>query len=215
MASHPSADQIINLYDRHATTWDILRTDHFIDRKWIDRFCTQLPARATVLDLGCGSGQPVARHLIEAGASVVGVDSSTHMLALCRERFPAQQWIHADMRSLALDRQFDAILAWNSFFHLKPEDQRRMFPIFQRHAAPGALLMFTSGPSHGEALGGIRRRNAVSREPGSTGVHRTAAWPWLRGAGSHRRGCGMWRPDGLAGASPALIVMRFSNNYAK
>lgn len=153
MASHPSADQIINLYDRHATTWDILRTDHFIDRKWIDRFCTQLPARATVLDLGCGSGQPVARHLIEAGASVVGVDSSTHMLALCRERFPAQQWIHADMRSLALDRQFDAILAWNSFFHLKPEDQRRMFPIFQRHAAPGALLMFTSGPSHGEALG--------------------------------------------------------------
>ncbi|RCL24175.1 SAM-dependent methyltransferase [Pseudomonas sp. AFG_SD02_1510_Pfu_092] len=153
MASHPSADQIINLYDRHATTWDILRTDHFIDRKWIDRFCTQLPARATVLDLGCGSGQPVARHLIEAGASVMGVDSSTHMLALCRERFPAQQWIHADMRSLALDRQFDAILAWNSFFHLKPEDQRRMFPIFQRHAAPGALLMFTSGPSHGEALG--------------------------------------------------------------
>ena len=57
------------------------------------------------------------------------------------------------MRTLSLELQFDGILAWNSFFHLKPDDQRRMFPVFQRHAAPGAILMFTSGTSLGEALG--------------------------------------------------------------
>lgn len=153
MAHHPSADQIISLYDRHAATWNDLRTNHFIDRKWIERFRLLLPPSAVVLDLGCGSGQPVARYLIQAGASVVGVDSSAQMLALCSKQFPTQTWLHADMRTLALDRQFAAILAWNSFFHLKPDDQRQMFPIFQRHAAPGALLMFTSGPSHGEALG--------------------------------------------------------------
>ena len=28
-----------------------------------------------------------------------------------------------------------------------------MFPIFATHAAPGAALMFTSGPAAGEALG--------------------------------------------------------------
>jgi hypothetical protein len=28
-----------------------------------------------------------------------------------------------------------------------------MFPIFKRHAAPGAALMFTSGPSYGETVG--------------------------------------------------------------
>lgn len=153
MPHHPSADQIIDLYDRHASTWNKLRTNHFIDRKWIERFGSLLTPSATVLDLGCGSGQPVARYLIEAGAAVVGVDSSTQMLALCSAQFPAQEWIHADMRTLALNRQFDAILAWNSFFHLKPDDQRQMFPVFRRHASPGALLMFTSGPSHGEALG--------------------------------------------------------------
>ena len=57
------------------------------------------------------------------------------------------------MRTLSLDRRFDGILAWDSFFHLSPEDQRTMFPIFRRHAGPGAALMFTSGPSHGEAIG--------------------------------------------------------------
>jgi hypothetical protein len=28
-----------------------------------------------------------------------------------------------------------------------------MIPIFRRHARPNAALMFTSGPSHGEAIG--------------------------------------------------------------
>jgi hypothetical protein len=32
-------------------------------------------------------------------------------------------------------------------------DQRLMFPIFKLHAAAGAALMFTSGTSHGVAIG--------------------------------------------------------------
>ena len=31
-----------------------------------------------------------------------------------------------------------------------------MFPIFKRHALPRAALMFTSGTSHGEAIGSYR-----------------------------------------------------------
>lgn len=153
MPHHPSADQIIDLYNRHARTWNELRGNRLIERKWIERFHALLSPAATVLDLGCGSGQPVARYLIEAGLAVTGVDASAQMLALCRSRFPEQTWVRADMRTLSLDRQYAGILAWNSYFHLKPDDQRRMFPVFQRHAAPGALLMFTSGTSLGEALG--------------------------------------------------------------
>jgi len=153
MPDHPSADQIIDLYDRNASTWDRLRGNRLIECKWIERFRSLLQPSATVLDLGCGSGQPVARYLIESGLAIVGVDSSEHMIALCTGRFPNQQWLEADMRTLGLDRTFAGILAWNSFFHLKPDDQRRMFTIFQQHAAPGALLMFTSGTALGEALG--------------------------------------------------------------
>ncbi|WP_235227071.1 hypothetical protein [Octadecabacter dasysiphoniae] len=57
------------------------------------------------------------------------------------------------MRTLDLGERFDAILAWNSFFHLGQDDQRAMFPIFAAHAAPKAALMFTSGTSDGEAWG--------------------------------------------------------------
>jgi SAM-dependent methyltransferase len=146
------ADNIIGLYERHAH-------DYVADRRsvgestWLDRFGTLLSHGASILDIGCGSGEPVARYLIDQGFAVDGVDTSPTLIALCRERFPQRSWHVADMRALALEDTFDGLLAWNSFFHLTHEDQRRMFPIFKRHASPGAALMFTSGSSHGEAIG--------------------------------------------------------------
>lgn len=75
------------------------------------------------------------------------------MIDACRKRFPTQEWIVADMRALALQQQFSGMLAWDSFFHLCPDDQRTMFDVFAAHAAPNAALMFTSGPSQGEVVG--------------------------------------------------------------
>jgi len=83
-------------------------------------------------------------------------NESARLIAHCRRQFPQQTWHIADMRSLRIDRSFDGILAWDSFFHLAHDDQRNMFPTFARHAAPGAVLMFTSGTTHGEAIGSYR-----------------------------------------------------------
>ncbi len=69
---------------------------------------------------------------------------------------PDQQWVLADMRSLSLGQRFDGVLAWDSFFHLKPDDQRAMFSVFAAHAASGGMLMFNAGPRHGEAIGCYR-----------------------------------------------------------
>jgi hypothetical protein len=52
-----------------------------------------------------------------------------------------------------LKDRFQGLIAWDSFFHLSADDQAGMFPVFAQHAAPGAALMFTSGPGHGEAIG--------------------------------------------------------------
>jgi hypothetical protein len=66
---------------------------------------------------------------------------------------PEGEWLIGDMRALDLGRRFDGILAWYSFFHLDFDDQRAMFARFSAHAAPGAPLLFASGPQHGEAIG--------------------------------------------------------------
>jgi hypothetical protein len=98
----------------------------------------------------------MAAYLITNGLDVCGVDSAPTMIAMARHNLPGRDFIVADMRTLNLGRHFAGILAWDSFFHLTPDDQRRMFPIFRDHAKPGAPLMFTSGPRHGEAIGQLR-----------------------------------------------------------
>ena len=69
---------------------------------------------------------------------------------------PDQERIVADMRSLALGRRFNGILAWDSFFHLGHDDQRRMFQIFASHSGVNGMLMFNAGFSQGEAVGSDR-----------------------------------------------------------
>jgi len=149
-----AAERVVALYDRHAATWDASRgKDALMERQWLQRFTALFAPQAAILDIGCGTGDPMARYLVQNGYAVTGVDSSPAMIARCRARLPDTAFHVADMRTLQLGRRFDAILAWDSFFHLTPDDQVGMFPIFAVHAAPGAALMFTSGPARGEAIG--------------------------------------------------------------
>jgi SAM-dependent methyltransferase len=147
------AQRIIGLYEQYAAEWDKDRGHFLFEKPELDGFLALLSPGASILDVGCGSAFPIARYLIEQGYDVTGADSSASLIGICRSRFPDRDWIVADMRELFLNRRFDGILAWDSFFHLCPEDQRRMLPIFRSHAAPKAALMFTSGPAHGEAIG--------------------------------------------------------------
>lgn len=150
------AEQIISIYHQYAELWDGDRGRSLFEKPWLDRFLALSPPGGSVLDVGCGTGEPIARYVIGRGHAVTGVDSSSAMISLCRSRFPGQDWLVADMRKLALDRRFDGLLAWDSFFHLTHEAQRLMFPIFRAHAAEGAALLFTSGPRFGEAMGEYR-----------------------------------------------------------
>jgi len=147
------ANDIIDLYRRHAVAWATARGDVLHERGWMEAFAGLMAPGASVLDIGCGSGVPVARFLVARGHDVTGIDSSPEMIALFRQNLPGMGSAVADMRMLDLGHRFGGVLAWDSFFHLTAEDQRGMFAVFGAHAAPGAPLMFTSGPGAGEALG--------------------------------------------------------------
>jgi len=148
-----AADDIVDLYARRWKDWDADRGRDLFEKPWLDRFLALVPQGGTVLDLGCGMGEPIAGYLIGQGRRVFGVDSSPGAVELALRRFPTQEWTVDDMRGLELGRRFDGVLAWHSFFHLGRAPQRAMFEVFAAHAVPGAPLMFTSGASEGEAMG--------------------------------------------------------------
>src|ERR1700685_3351185 len=150
------AERIVGLYRRHARAWAAARGTKLTERAWIERFAAMLDPGATVLDIGCGSGQPIAVYLAGRGHPVNGIDSSPEMIALFRASRPGEAAGVADMRSLSMGSTFGGLIAWDSLFHLAPDEQRLMFPVFGDHASPGAPLLFTSGPAVGEAIGTLQ-----------------------------------------------------------
>ncbi|MBT0956427.1 class I SAM-dependent methyltransferase [Alphaproteobacteria bacterium KMM 3653] len=147
-------EEILPTYETHGPAWARSRLCILFEKSWLDRLLN-VASNRRVLDLGCGAGRPIATYLADRGCKVTGVDGAASMVEAFRKTLPAATVHHADMRGLDLGETFGALIAWDSFFHLSPQDQRAMFPVFARHAAPGAALMFTSGPEAGEAIGSI------------------------------------------------------------
>ncbi|MES2439382.1 MAG: class I SAM-dependent methyltransferase [Verrucomicrobiota bacterium] len=100
---------------------------------------------ASVLDLGCGTGQPIATHIASLGHRVTGVDGSAAMLDIARERLPAHRWIHALMQDVEFDEAFDAVVCWDSLFHLPRRFYAPVIGKIHRWLAPGGRLMVSSG----------------------------------------------------------------------
>ena len=151
------SEHIVGLYERRALEWagDRSQQTNFFEKSWFDRFLALVRPGGTILDIGCGFGKPIAAYVIAQGFDVCGVDSSPTMISLCRRIFPGTMACRPTCGRWLWDGRFDGVIAWDSFFHLTYDDQRRMFPVFRAHAAPSAPLIFTSGPGHGEAIGDL------------------------------------------------------------
>ena len=77
------------------------------------------------------------------------------MLEIARSRFPELTFHSGDMASMDIGKQFDGIIAWNSFFHLTQDAQREALKRFGDHLAPGGVLMLTVGGEAGELIGHV------------------------------------------------------------
>lgn len=136
-------DKIFNWFDEH-------RNKELMEFYYLNLILTLVGPAGTVLDLGCGTGEPLAQFFIEKGFKITGVDGSQKMIELCKKRFPNERWIVSDMLDVNLNEQFNVVLAWHSFFHLEHDSQRSMFKIIASHTKPGGILAFTSGVEEGE-----------------------------------------------------------------
>jgi cyclopropane fatty-acyl-phospholipid synthase-like methyltransferase len=108
-----------------------------------------LAPNSTLLDLGCGTGQPVATYFAEAGFQIVGVDQSPAMLALARRRLPTHQWLLGTLEDFPPISHVAAVVAWDSLFHV-PRDQHANIFRRVRAALPvgGGFALTVGGSEH-------------------------------------------------------------------
>ena len=149
------ASKTQDIYTRHGEQFDRERAKTLFEKPWLDRFLALMSSRGTILDVGCGAGEPIAQYFIEQGFKVTGVDFSPSLIEIAQKRFPDHRWIVGDMRALNLKEQFDGLIAWHSFFHLTADEQRATLAAFANHLTEGGVMMLTVGPEEGEVVGHV------------------------------------------------------------
>lgn len=143
---------VAGAYHDIADWFDANRNKTLFEKSYLDRIIFFAPGKR-LLDLGCGTAEPLAAYFIAQGFGVTGFDIAPRMIEIAKTRFPAEDWRCGDMRLADFGGEYDVILAWDSFFHLPGGDQREMIPKFGRHAEAGGIVAFTSGTAEGEVYG--------------------------------------------------------------
>lgn len=93
-------------------------------RSWA-RKC--LPPSAAVLDIGCGSGVPIARALVSDGFTVWGIDASPSLVAAYRRNLPGMTAACEPAQdSSFFDRSFIGVISIGLVFLLDAPDQRKL-----------------------------------------------------------------------------------------
>lgn len=108
-------------------------------------WCRELPAGATVLDLGCGAGVPVSETLIDEGCRVHGVDASPSLVETFRRRFPeVPVACEPAEESEFFGRSFDGVVAIGLMFLLPPDSQRQIIRRVASALHAGGRFLFTA-----------------------------------------------------------------------
>jgi ubiquinone/menaquinone biosynthesis C-methylase UbiE len=114
---------------------------------WIAELLGRLgPGGARVLDLGCGSGVPMARALAAAGHRVTGVDISEVQVRRAREAVPAAEFVRADATRLDFPYGgFDAAVSLYALIHIPLAEQPPLLAKLARWIRPGGTLLAITG----------------------------------------------------------------------
>ncbi|HSH99593.1 MAG TPA: class I SAM-dependent methyltransferase [Reyranella sp.] len=112
-------------------------------------YCGRLAAGcASVLDLGCGTGQFAATLAGHGVHDVVGVDPAQAMLDIAATRPDGKrvQWVAADARTARLGRAFELIVLTGHAFQvfLTDDDRAAVLRTIAMHLAPAGRFIFDS-----------------------------------------------------------------------
>lgn len=134
-----------NGYEAVADAFVAARSRSTTGRALIRQWATSLPRGGSVIDIGCGSGEPVTTTLVDAGLTVSAIDAHPTLVAAFRQRFhnvevacdPAE-------RSRFFGRRFDGAVAIGLMFLLSADTQRGPIGRVAGALNPGGRLLFTA-----------------------------------------------------------------------
>lgn len=135
-------------YNRIANDWDAARnTLNDRERRYLGAFLEGISVPSRILDLGCGTGRPIAEYVVDRGHHLTGVDQSSEMLGLAKARMSEGTWIESRIQDFRTGEKFAGVICWDALFHIEREEHEDILYNITQMLLPGGRLMLTVGGS--------------------------------------------------------------------
>lgn len=114
----------------------------------------EIPENSRVLDLGCGTGLPFDRFLVEQGFDVLGVDIAEKHVEMAEENVPEGKFVAGDFFEQDFrSGSFDAVVSMYAIFHIPRDEHLELFQKMHDWLAKDGAILVTLGA---EEMDGFR-----------------------------------------------------------
>ena len=152
-----SNDLVKNGYNKAADSYlkskRLFRKEKSRNEEYLVKLTGLLKNGSTILDIGCGSGIPVDKYLVEKGFNVIGVDISERQIELAREKVPEGRYEVVDMSLLKQgEYKVDAVVSFYAIFHIPRKVHGKLLKTINSFLPVGGLMLITMGSSDYEGV---------------------------------------------------------------
>ena len=111
--------------------------------RWVRKILNRLESGSSVLDLGCGSGDP-ADVEISKEHKVTGVDISQTQINLARQNVPTGHFLHGDAGSAEFPpTSFDAVISFYTLEHIPRKEHKTILRRIYEWLRVGGFLLIS------------------------------------------------------------------------
>jgi cyclopropane fatty-acyl-phospholipid synthase-like methyltransferase len=144
----------MSIYDKVGSTYDSMRSN--VGVKDILHDVKALGDSIKVLDLGCGTGHPIAKSISPIVNKYCGIDNSQPMLDAYLKNVQNADCKLLEMSNInQIPGKWDLIFSWGAICHLPIELQKKTMIAAANLLKPEGRFLFTSGQETDECTGKV------------------------------------------------------------
>ena len=145
----------MSIYDKVGSTYDSLRGGSIGLKDILDQVDI-LGRKINVLELGCGTGHPIAKEVSPIVNEYLGIDNSQPMLNQYLKNVPNANCTLLNMVEIEqILGKWDFIFSWGSICHLPIELQKKTMLAVSKLLTTGGRFLFTGGKEVDECTGRV------------------------------------------------------------
>lgn len=140
-------------YDLISDGWQKFRNSTKINKCIVD-FLELIIPKGKILDVGCGTGYPIAQYMSGRGFYVTGIDISRKMIDKANKlQLKNATFIKKDISDYSTDILYDGVIAFDSIWHIAKDKQIDVYKRIASLMNYGAYFLFTHGNRNNETVG--------------------------------------------------------------